>query len=232
MRIHYLQHVPFEDLAQISLWAQLRHHSITGSRLFESPVFPESDQFDALIILGGPMNIYEEDRYSWLKAEKTFIARAIEENKRTLGICLGAQLIADVLGSKVMANPHKEIGWFPVQLLEENVMDSIMQDLPAQFMAFHWHGDTFDLPSDCRLLAQSEGCQNQAFDYEKGQVTGLQFHLEVTQESIRRLAKNCESDIDKGPFTQSKEIMLNSFQFVPKIERLNEYVLKRFLNQR
>ena len=137
--------------------------------------------FDWLIILGGPMNIYEEDKYPWLSKEKEFIHQAIASDKIVLGICLGAQLMADVLGGKVQRNVHREIGWFPVKLMPESKASRIFRVLPEEFMALHWHGDTFELPPGAVHTAESQACKNQAF--ELGKAIGLQFHLESSLDS-------------------------------------------------
>jgi GMP synthase-like glutamine amidotransferase len=110
MKIRYLQHVPFEGPANIGEWARKKGHILTGTHLYNNEVVPSMDQFDWLIIMGGPMNIYEEKKYPWLQSEKQFIKEAIEHRKVVLGICLGAQLITDVLGGKVTSNPEGEIG--------------------------------------------------------------------------------------------------------------------------
>jgi len=116
VKLHYLQHVPFENLANIEVWAKEKGHSISKTQLFNGESFPQMNDFDWLVIMGGPMNIYQEKEYPWLAKEKRFIAEAIDNNKIVLGICLGAQLIADVLGGIIYKSKHQEIGWFPVSL--------------------------------------------------------------------------------------------------------------------
>jgi GMP synthase-like glutamine amidotransferase len=176
MRIHSLEHEPFEGLGNIEVWAKNKGHSITRTLLFKNEKPPKTSDFDWLIIMGGSMNIYEEDKFPWLKAEKEFIAKAIAANKIVLGVCLGSHLIADVLGGKVSKNQYTEIGWFPVSLTREVRDSSIFSSLPGIFSAFHWHGDTFKIPHGVALIAQSVGCANQVF--ECGRAIGLQFHLE------------------------------------------------------
>ena len=127
MNIHYLQHVPFEDLGSIKNWAKIRGHRVTATRFYRAEPLPFLDELDWLIIMGGPMNIYEEDKYPWLGHEKRFIEEVIKTDKVVLGICLGAQLIADVLGVRIYENIHKEIGWFPIQLTSEGI--SIVESL-------------------------------------------------------------------------------------------------------
>lgn len=202
MHIHYLQHVPFEGLGSIETWATEHHHSLSATRFYQKEPLPGLAEFDWLIVLGGPMNIYEEDKYNWLRSEKLFIKEAITANKTVIGICLGAQLIADVLGAKVYKGEYKEIGWFPIELTEEAHSYPVFADLPQQFTVFHWHGDTFDLPPGANHLAQSEGCPNQAFIYNH-KVLGLQFHLESTPETVAQIIDNCRSEIVPGKYIQS-----------------------------
>ena len=209
MKLHYLQHVPFEDLANIEIWARERGHSISNTQLFNDEPLPEMDDFDWLIIMGGPMNIYEEQKYPWLTGEKKFIENAIDGGKIVLGICLGAQLIADVLGGTVYRDEYKEIGWFPVSLTQAAKKSPVFKNLPDKFAAFHWHGDTFNLPPECVKMAESGGCSNQAFEYDK-RVIGLQFHLESSVDSIRRLIQNCGDEIVEGKYIQNSEEMLSN----------------------
>ncbi len=156
--------------------------------------------------MGGPMGVNDAAEYSWMLQEKLLISQAIEQGKLVLGICLGAQLIADVLGAPVTRNEHKEIGWLPVRLHPPVTLSPVFADLPEKFMAFHWHGDTFACPTGAKPAAFSEGCNNQAFMYDN-RVVGLQFHLETSAESMERLLSNCADDITEGPFVQSAEEM-------------------------
>jgi GMP synthase-like glutamine amidotransferase len=224
MRIHSLQHVPFEDLAHIERWAQDKRHSVSRTLLFNNDPFPRMSEFDWLIILGGPMNIYEEKDYPWLSKEKKFIAEAIAQQKVVLGICLGAQLIADVLGAEVFKNPFKEIGWYPVRLTPEAKNSAILSRLPARYIAFHWHGDTFHLPPGALRTAESEGCANQAFEYN-GRVIGLQFHLESSAESIQKLIHNCGDEIVGGRYIQTAEEMLGQLGNLQQINQVMDLLL-------
>jgi GMP synthase-like glutamine amidotransferase len=225
MRLHYLQHVPFEDAANIEVWAKNKGYSISGTQLFDNEEPPEMNEFDWLIILGGPMNVYEEEKYPWLAEEKKFIREAIANGKIVLGICLGAQLIADVLGAKVYKNKYKEIGWFSVLLTPEAKNSALFKGLPSKFIAFHWHGDTFDIPPEAVKIAESEGCANQAFVCNE-RVIGLQFHLESSLESIKRLIENCSDEIVKERYVQTPEEMLSQHHNLPEIYNL----LTLFLN--
>lgn len=223
MRIHYLQHVPFEDLANIETWAKDRGHNLSRTLLFQEESLPKLAEFDWLIIMGGPMNIYEDDKYPWLVKEKEFILKAIESDKIVLGICLGAQLMADVLGGGVHRNDHLEIGWFPVKLTDEGAVSRIFRVLPDRFVAIHWHGDTFEIPPGAMRVAESAGCKNQAF--MKGKVIGLQFHLESSLDSIDHLILNCADELTEGRFVQGPKELLSNLDRFPELQALMELFL-------
>jgi GMP synthase-like glutamine amidotransferase len=196
MNIHWIQHVPFEGLGCIAPWLIERGYALTCTRLWADDSFPEIGSVNGLIVMGGPMGVYDEDQFSWLAAEKAFIREAIDQQKPVLGICLGAQLIAEGLGSGVWKNRQKEIGFFPLR------GDGVI--FPAEFSAFHWHGDTFGIPDGAVRLASSAATENQAFIY-KNNVLGLQFHLETTQESLQSLYSHCSGEITDAPFIQTLE---------------------------
>ena len=204
MRVHYLQHVPFEGPANIATWAHTRSHSLTSTSLFKGEALPSPVAFDALLVMGGPMSVHDEAQHPWLVTEKKLIEQSIKSGKHVLGVCLGAQLLADVLGTKVYRNKCKEIGWFPVRHLQE---ESVAAGFPSTFTAFHWHGETFDLPAGAVHLAESDGCVNQAFAFGSKSLA-LQFHLEVTRESVEGLVRNSAADITSGLYVQSREQML------------------------
>lgn len=208
MRIHYLKHVPFEDLANIEVWAKEKDHIVSGTGLYDNEELPQMDDFDWLVILGGPMNIYEEKTYPWLASEKKFIAEAIAAKKIVLGICLGAQLIADVLGAKVKRNNFTEIGWFPVTLTGDAKSSPVLSTLPERFIAFHWHGDTFEIPPGAVRVAESEACANQAFVYND-RVIGLQFHIEYSLKSINSMLLNCGDELVDGKFIHKEDEILS-----------------------
>ncbi len=223
--IHYLQHVPFEGPGCIETWAEAAGFRITASRMYTDDRLPSMEHFDWLVVMGGPMNIYEDIKYPWLKNEKAFIGRAIKNKKVVLGICLGAQLIADVLGAPVKPNRYKEIGWHPVYKIENSSPSPLASVFPDTFDALHWHGDTFDLPDGALHLARSEACEHQAFVY-RDHVVALQFHLETTGKSLQSLIIHCKQDIDDGLFVQSPESMMAISQ---RFKQVNQ-VMNRLLD--
>jgi GMP synthase-like glutamine amidotransferase len=224
MHIHWLQHVPFEGLGAIETWAQRRGHSLSATRLYAGDPLPEVDSFAMLVVMGGPMGIYDEQEYPWLSLEKSFLQTVIGAEKPVLGICLGAQLVADVLGGRVRANKDKEIGWFPVTRAEEipNVLKDI---LPRTQTVFHWHGDTFELPAQSVRLYASEACRNQAFVY-KDRVVSLQFHLETTTDSARLLVDNCRHELVAGsPWIQAEQEIAEGIEKNPGINQTMDRIL-------
>jgi GMP synthase (glutamine-hydrolysing) len=224
MRLHYLQHVAFEGPGSIAEWAEKKRARTSATRLFLGEPLPDPEDFDLLIVMGGPMNIYEEKAYPWLAAEKQCIRRAIDRGRHVLGICLGAQLIADVLGARVLRNEHKEIGWFPLQPSEEAPRE-LRHLLADSLEVMHWHGDTFDLPAGALRLASSKGCRNQGF-VAGATVLALQFHLETTRQGLKDLIAHCGAEITKGPFIQQPEAMLADEARFGAVNRLMHHLLE------
>jgi len=196
MRFHCLQHVIFETPGLLTSWISRRGDSLRITYLFEESVLPSLEDFDVLIVMGGPMSVHDEVEFPWLRSEKALIAAAIGAGKKVLGICLGAQLIAEVMGGRVYPNPVKEIGFWPVRWTGEaiNIFSHLSEEV------FHWHGETFDLPPGAVLLASSTGCVNQAFMVGKN-VLALQFHPEVTPGIIGDMIRFEGHELaEEGPF--------------------------------
>jgi GMP synthase-like glutamine amidotransferase len=188
VRIHYLQHVPYERVGWIQDWAESRGHKITGTLTYEDPsgagALPDPEGLDLLVVMGGPMNIYEYDEHPWLLVEKDFIRACISGGKAVLGICLGGQLVADVLGGEVTRAPFEEVGWYQVELTDEGRQLEVFAHFPDRFTTLQWHGDAFSIPPGAVHAAFSEATPNQAFSYDDERVIGLQFHLEETRETL------------------------------------------------
>lgn len=229
MKLHFLQHVWFEDLAYIKTWAKHKDIAISGTAFFANEQLPPIHDFDWLVIVGGPMGVYDEKQYPWLVEEKKFIEEAIAAGKTVLGICLGAQLLANVLGARVYKGRYKEIGWFDVSKTAEASESKIFTNLPDTLKAFQWHGDTFELPTGARRLAQSNPCPNQAFELN-GRVLGLQFHLESTPESIDKLIKNCSKELIEGKYIQNASQITAQNSNVEQANRLMETLLDNMLS--
>ena len=217
MRVHSLQHVPFEGLGSIAPWLHARGAGVRASKLYEGEPPPEVDDFDWLIVMGGPMSVHDERAYPWLAAEKRCIAEAIAASKTVLGICLGAQMIANALGQRVYANREAEIGWLPVRPPEASAEGPFAAVFSRPLEVFHWHEQTFDLPPDTVHLAQSDACPNQAFSVDD-RVLALQFHLETTPASAKALVEHCGDELVTAPFVQTAAEILGD---ATRYERIN-----------
>lgn len=207
MHAHYFQHVPFEGLGSIEPWLQAEGYEISSTKFFQSRELPDLDSIDMLIVMGGPMSVNDEEIYSWIVSEKDVIREAVESGKPTLGICLGAQFIASAMGAAVYQNSEKEIGWLPIQGIS-STDDSVFR-FPPLTTVFHWHGETYDLPPGATLLAQSPGCENQAFQIGKSTI-GLQFHLETTPELTRDIVANCRDELVPSKYIQTERDILSA----------------------
>jgi len=205
MRAHHLQHASFEGLGSIKAWLQNAGYEISITKVCESMKLPSPNEIDLLVLTGGPMSV--NDEFSWLSLEKEFVRRVIEFSKPVLGICLGAQLMANAMGGEVFPNPVKEIGWFPVQSVATKPDTTFV--FPESTRVFHWHSETFSLPPGAIRIAESAGCQNQAFQMGKS-VIGLQFHLETTSESAQELVSNCKDELVPSRYVQREEDILSN----------------------
>lgn len=219
MRLQCIQHVPFEDAANIAVWAADRGHTLAYTRMYRGEPLPERSEFDWLVVMGGPMGVHDTDEFPWLRQERDFLVRAIDRDHVVLGVCLGAQLIAHAMGTAVGPNGEKEIGWFPVRLTEAAAGSPAFAALPEEFVAFHWHGDTFGVPSGALHTAASKACTNQAFACG-GRVYGLQFHLEYSFRSIQMMVDNCFEDLVPSPHVQTAAEMLYGHEHVDSLRDL------------
>jgi GMP synthase (glutamine-hydrolysing) len=226
VRIHYLQHVPFEGLGCTESWAKTAAHRISATRFFVNDPLPNINDFDWLIVMGGPMNIYDDVKFPWLSAEKRLLGQAIEHNKTVLGICLGAQLLADALGAKIYPNRHKEIGWYNIRKVKSSEESGMASVFPDSIEAFHWHGDTFDIPDGADHFVQSAGCKNQGFTLGN-RVLALQFHLEIVKSGAENLIIQCGNEIAKGRYCQTPYAMLAKSDRFEKINQLMFKILDR-----
>jgi GMP synthase-like glutamine amidotransferase len=229
MRVHFIQHVDFETPGYILEWAITQQYSISFTKTYESITFPATDSIDMLVIMGGPMGVYEEDKYAWLKPEKEFIKAAIDAGKKVLGICLGSQLIAEVSGAKVYPHTEKEIGWWPVQKITNEKTTALIDFLPDEFMTFHWHGDTFDLPPGAIHLFATKVCPHQGFLLNE-QVVGLQFHPEATPALVQQMVSHGQNELVTAPYIQGGEQMQEqSSRYANAQQKQLETFINKFL---
>ena len=228
MRLHCFQHVPFEDLGSIAGWARLHEHTVTYTRFHAGERPPPVSQYDALIILGGPMSVHDEGLYPWLREEKDAIHGVLHGAKPILGICLGAQLLAESLGATVTPNTHKEIGWFPVFREGGEGGPPVVSCFPEQLDVFHWHGETYTMPPGAYHFASSMACRNQGFVYRES-VVGLQFHLETTPDSAQNLIQACGHELAPGPFIQRAAVIMTDKARFRRVNRVMDNLLSQLL---
>lgn len=188
-----IKHVDIEGPGLIEYYLEQENISYQIFELKPGVHLPKLDDLTHIVILGGAMNVYEEERYPFLRDEDLFIKEAIQRGKFILGICLGAQLIAKALGAKVFKAPVKEIGWYDVSLTRIGTRDPLFSNLPKRFPVFQWHEDTFEIPKAGKQVATSSLVPHQAFQYGRN-TYGLQFHLEVTESMIREWMETYEDE--------------------------------------
>jgi GMP synthase (glutamine-hydrolysing) len=204
MKLNAILHVPFENVGSIEEWAATNGHTLSFTRMYNDEPLPALNSFDGLIVMGGPMGAYDDHLFPWLSREKMYLQSTMREKKKILGICLGAQLMAAVLGSVVHKNPYKEIGWFPIRkTFVAHKFFPAFASSPTQTV-FHWHGDTFEIPHSSQRLFESDGCKNQAFLYND-HVLGLQFHLEITASGLDGLIQNCQNELIEDHYIQLED---------------------------
>jgi GMP synthase (glutamine-hydrolysing) len=195
--------------------------------------FPKVDDWSHIVLLGGPMNVYEENRYPFLKKEDLFIKESIQRGRNLLGICLGAQLIAKALGARVIKAPVKEIGWYDASLTEDGSKTPLFSQFPATFSVFQWHEDTFEIPHLGKLMATATSVPNQAFCYGRN-TYGLQFHLEVTEAMIREWLEADQQELNRSVFPHfSKDhILAETEKKIGAYGRRGTNFLKAFFSSR
>ena len=183
--IYVIKHIDIEGPGILGDILEEAGFTLKTIELAKGEALPElSDSLEAVIVLGGPMNVYEEDKYPYLAEEDQFIREVIDKSVPFLGICLGAQLLAKACGSRIKKAKEEEIGFYQVDLTPEGEKDALFKGLDKEIDVFQWHGDTFDLPPKGTLIATAQVCRNQAFRIGKN-AYGLQFHLEVTDQIIK-----------------------------------------------
>jgi len=188
-RLLVFQHVPYEILGTLNPLFKRSGFRIRYVNFGRHPdAQPSLEGYDGLVVLGGPMSVYETKKYPYLTTELHLIEEAIQKDIPVLGVCLGAQLIAKALGARVTKSGEKEIGWHDVSRTHEAKKDPVVGHFRDSEKIFQWHGDTFDTPKEAVHLASSQTCSNQAFRYGK-RVYGFQFHLEVDEPMIERWLK-------------------------------------------
>lgn len=205
MNLHVLQHEAGETPGAIADWAAARGHALATTRLDRGEPLPDAAAAEGLVIMGGPMNIYQDREHPWLAAERRFIEAHVSAGKPAVGICLGSQFLADALGARVHQNAHVEIGWFPVEFTAD--ARARFPFLPPALETLHWHGDTFELPVGATRLASSAACANQGFVFGD-RVLALQFHPETKPPMVAHLVEAFAAELAPAPFVQPADRIL------------------------
>ena len=230
MRLLAIRHVKaehlglIEDIARKHSW-EFHYLDIAGNENQTDDIKKNISNYSLVVILGGYMGVYEEEKYPFLTKEFRLVEECVKMSIPTLGICLGAQILAKVLGAKVFRGEKgKEIGWFDVIRTKEHPLFS---DFPEKLRVFQWHGDTFDLPKGAERIFSSEKYENQAFVYE-GKIVGLQFHLEMKKEMIHEWAKLYKDELEKEKIDE-RDLLDVDENHIKKLENLTEKLIMRLM---
>ncbi len=228
--IIYLKHIDIEGPETIAPFFESKGFSSKIIELYNGHQFPvQFDDIDAVICLGGPMNVYEEDKYPFLKDENTFIQRLLDRQIPFLGICLGAQLLAKAAGAKVTRSPVEEIGWRKVKLTDDGMSDPLFKGLGRDLFVYQWHGDTFAIPQNGKWLVKGADCPRQALKVGCC-AYGLQFHIEITDKSIREWSDEYFASNPELLKTRKSE-MLEAYEINRKLfENEAQIIYNNFLN--
>jgi len=227
-KIYVLQHHPVENLGTIAEALEGAALAWQYVRVNDGQPVPENMKgAGGLIIMGGPMGVHQTDRYPWLRDEMKLIEDAIKSNLPVLGVCLGAQILAAALGSKVERNPNgKEIGWHPIRLSDSAKDDRLMRDLPATMTPFHWHGDIFELPPGAVSLASSDKTPCQAFRHGD-KAYGFQFHIEVTEDGVAAMANAFAKELVRENIP-AERMIAQAAEFLTSLEKASDRVFSRW----
>ena len=223
-----IQHSPCETLGRMAEAVQTEHLGVETVQAFHVQQVPKTmDAYDGLVVLGGPMGVYEQEKYGYLRDELRLIEQGLKQKKPILGVCLGSQLLAAALGAKVTPGKQKEIGWYSVRLNDFATTDALWQGVPRSFVAFHWHGDVFELPAGAVPLAGSDLTACQAFRYGAN-AYGLLFHAEVTKEIIEGMVKAFAGELQEAGIR--RESILEPMQTcLPNLHHVGATVFGRWV---
>jgi len=226
MRIQLIEHDP-EDFSRtnISFWAAKKGYRVNQIYVCNNEKLPSIDSFDWLMVMGGSQHAWDVEGNDWLQKEKEFVSKSLTAGKIILGICFGAQLLAEALGGKLLPNPQREIGWHEVALNRQGQESFLFQDIPPSFVTFHWHNDHFSLPQGCTRLAGSQATENQAFVDKKCPSVGLQFHPEYTRQMVTYYAREHSQDWTSDEYVSTKDEVLARTAEIPDTYWLMETLL-------
>ncbi len=227
--IAVIRHIGVEGLGTIEDVLKSKGLAHAYIDTWKDPLPADVSDYGALVILGGPMGVYEQDTYPFIKQELSLIRKARDLKLPVIGICLGSQMIAQALGGRVYKGGTKEIGWYDIRLTREASGDRLFGQVPGgdTFKVFQWHGDTYNIPQGAERLASSQACPNQAFIWNN-QVLALQFHLEMNQESVANLM-DANDELVEGTYVQSASQIKEYAFYMPTCQLLLEQLIEKFL---
>ena len=223
--IHVIRNAPFEGPGAIAEWAWRRGIPLTES-LAVTEEYPDQHEIAGVVVMGGPMAADDTAGNPWLVAEHRFLDSVVEARVTALGVCLGSQVLAAVVGGTVRRNAVPEIGWYPVSLTGAGRREPLFAEWPDELVVGQWHGDTFDLPAGLEPCLSSEACANQAFVAEGGRVVGVQFHAEWTADSLAELVRECREDLAAGDgpggewVASEAELLVGVQRYLPQARRV------------
>jgi GMP synthase (glutamine-hydrolysing) len=234
--VNVIRHLAFEDLGSFASVLQAHDYQVNYIEAADYALKPdELSQLDALsdnllIVLGGPISVNDTREFPFIDEEIALLKKRIAADKPTMGICLGAQLIASALGAEVYPGSEKEIGWYPLSLTGAGEQSAIRYLNAGHCSVLHWHGETFDLPDKAVLLASSEKYPHQAFSYGKN-ILALQFHPEVTQRGLEKWFIGHIGEISQTDGVSVEKLREDSRQFTNQLEMQGELFFNSWLNE-
>ena len=213
-----VQHAPFEGLGQIESWLEAAGFDVQLINAYDANPLPDPTQLQAIncegvVLMGGPMSVHDRETLAWLDAEIIW-AGSLPKTIPVLGVCLGAQILAIVHSGNVVPGDHKEIGWFPIERVDTPAAESghTLGSLPDRLTVCHWHGEQIKAPQGATVLYRSEACPVQAFSI--GGHIGLQFHLEMNENTIEAMINNCGHELVQAPYIQTAAQLRTAENFV------------------
>lgn len=208
MKMLIVTHASFEKPGSILLWALKNNYIVHEVKPYQGEIIPDISSYDFVVVMGGPQSPLKINEAPYLKDEIVLIKEAIKQKKRMIGICLGAQLIGEALGARTESSPHREIGYYPINMLDAAQIDPIFKLFPKTFNVMHWHNDMPGIASGAELLAESEGCPRQVYRYGD-RVYGFQCHLELNQEIVKAMIENCPDDLKPGQYVMPRNQLID-----------------------
>jgi len=228
--ILFIKHIEIEGPDMLESFFRQRNFETRIIELQNNDPLPKDfNNIEAVISLGGPMNVYEEGKYPFLKGENRFVKEILSKEIPFVGICLGSQILAKACGAKIKKSPEREIGFYPVEIKQEGLADKLFEGVDEVLDVFHWHEDMSELPSEAIWLASSKGCPHQAFKIGPC-AYGLQFHIEVTWPTIEKWTEAYFDNTDENQAPQKQKILEDYLRKNEEFRKITGTINSNFLN--